>query len=147
MANENDITKGNGQNTPGPDASKTQWVSIEEADKYEKMIGKKFNRKVPKEKGEREKFFFVVEGATAYAYVGHLGNTDQHLVGLTVQKYYRNEFISKRTKEGSAADEQVNKPVTYAIIDRMGNGRIPDADARVDYDSREFEKQFERDNA
>ncbi len=129
-----------------------EWVTSEEAEKFNKILYKNFVRKKEMKSGEREKFFYRVTGLCPYVPLHHMGaevlaSVNQNLVEFTVDKFHRREFITaKRRESGQEIEEEVNKPVTrHAFDDKSGTWMLVDSDTGFKMEARKFLDLFERD--
>lgn len=141
-------TRGTGAAVPKP--QKPQWVTPEEAEKYEEMLGKNFVRINERSEGESKEYFYQVIGVFPYHNLAGNGvpapNTLQHLVNVQVQKFYRNKKDEKKAViAGQEKMVKVNRQVEWVELDKLGNARVLDADASFDMDARDFLKEFKAD--
>src|ERR1017187_2960427 len=109
-----DITK-TGNGSPVPEPERINWVSIEDAEKLQRYIGRQFVRKDnPK---DSKLYFYKVIDIFAYQPSAKdpnmLPSTEQQLYKFNVQKYYRNKMVkvSRRDDKGDKIEVQANQPV------------------------------------
>ena len=127
------------------------WVTPEEAEKYEAMINRQFIRKRELNEGDNGTYFYRITSMCPYVPGGVVCQTHQHLVLFQVQKYYRNKMETrKRFEPGKKTPLEVKENVEVQWIETarmdMGTPRVLDADASFQMESREFEKVFVRDD-
>ena len=81
---------------PSPETEKINWVSLEDAEKLAKHIGRRFIKRGD-EKGAK-KYFYKVLDIFAYQPSAKdpnvLPSTDQQMYKFNVQKYYRNKKVN-----------------------------------------------------
>ena len=129
-----------------------EWVTAEEAARYDAMIYKPFIRRVEKEKGENKKYFWMIINACPYVPAGRLAPANKNLVAFNVQKYYRDQTITRNVfDENRKQPREVksNAEVRWVSVDRTtGNPVVVNEDAVIhNIDSRVFEQQFVRDDS
>jgi hypothetical protein len=122
-----------------------KWISLEEAEKLEKFVGKNFVAR--NNERDAKKFFFTVEAIIPYSPAG-IADPDQHRYSFLIQKYNRNKTmkVSIVTKDGGTAEVDRNVKVEshkeingkWACVDPMAN-RLVDTD--------DFKAQFEPDQS
>lgn len=104
-----------GTGNAGPETEKINWVSLEDAEKLTKYIGRQFIKR--DDAADAKKFFYKVLDIFAYQPSAkdpqYLPSTDQQLYKFNVQKYYRNKMVkvSKRDGNGDKVEVQANQPV------------------------------------
>jgi len=119
MAQTEEIKTGTA-NAPSPQPEKINWVSLEDAEKLQKYIGRHFVKK--DDAADATKYFYVVLDIFAYQPAAKdpnfLPSTDDQLYKFNIQKYYRNKTvkISRRDDKGDKvaveANQQVDSHVT-----------------------------------
>lgn len=129
---------------------KINWVTPEEAERYEKMLFKPYARKTELVKGEKEKFFYQITSMCPFIPAGVMAQTHQHLVTFMVQKFHRKEFITRHEfveNRKAPKDVESNAEVKWIETDKKdGSSRVLDADACFQIESRKFEQEFVRDD-
>lgn len=136
------------QGTVSPVAveEKIQWVTAEEAEELDKLLFKPFIKKGDKHKAENAKFIYRIIGSHPFVPTNVLTASGQHLVKFEIRKFYRNEFIIQKRREGGIENEErINKPVEWVTLDEMGNGKMMDKEASFFSEARKFQELFERD--
>jgi hypothetical protein len=136
------------QGTVSPVAveEKIQWVTAEEAEELDKLLFKPFIKKGDKYKAENAKFIYRIIGSHPFVPSNVLTASGQHLVKFEIRKFYRNEFIVQKRREGGIENEErINKPVEWVALDEMGNGKMMDRDASFFCEARKFQEFYERD--
>ena len=122
-----------------------KWITLDEAAKLEKYIGKSFvlrgNEKSAK------KCFYKVESIIPYTPAG-MGGPEDHLYSFNVQKYYRDrtEKVSVASDNGSTQELERNARVEgHQMIN--GKWQCVDPTASRMVDSTKFKEEFEPDNS
>ena len=137
-----------------------QWISRQESERLDTMIGRDFVRRQEKEKGESKDYFWRVMSACPYvpsiATLRKMGMVDRDpapkdsMVTFYVQKFHRNKFMEKNvTRDGITTGQKVNEPVAWVTLDlETGNSEeVHPEDNRINFsiDSHDFEKEFKPD--
>jgi hypothetical protein len=129
-----------------------QWVSDEEAEELNRILYKHFIRKKELKPGDNEKFIYRPIGLRPYVPSYHNGmaiitQTNQNLVMVSVAKFHRGEFETRKRREGGQEiEEHDNKRVPWTEYNRKaGVYDVVDPDANFDIDSRKFVELFKRD--
>ena len=129
-----------------PQSVPIRWVTLEEAERLEKFIGKSF---VPKgDEKFAKKYFYRVESIIPYTPAG-VGGPEDHLYMFMLQKYHRNktETVSVATDKGSIEDVERNARVDSHQMGKNGHWVCVDHSANITVDSTEFKSKYEADNA
>ena len=133
-----------------PVSDTPDWVTPEEAEKYESMMFKPYKRKVELKKGDGDKYFYQIVSMCPYVPSGIVSQTHQHLVTFEIQKFHRKDFIERNVFDDNRKQPRVvkeNAEVQWVSVNpKDGNARVLDEDASFQIDSREFEKVFVRDD-
>jgi len=119
-----------------------KWVSIEEAEKLERYIGKQY---VPKDDEKfAKKFYYRVESFYPYSLVNQGGGADQSLYKLVLQKYHRNktEKANVADDKGNRVEVERNARVEQHILSEKGNWIRVDALANIPVDLSDFKEQY-----
>jgi hypothetical protein len=124
-----------------------KWVSKEESERLDKLIGKDFVRKVERPDAKSRDFFYRVISACPYVPRGVLTNKTQSMVTFNLQKFHRNRFVTKNAIVGGKQTSiQENESAQWVRQDpETGDFEVIDPDANFAMDSREFEQNFKRD--
>lgn len=124
-----------------------QWVTKEESERLDKLIGKDFVRKVERSTAKSKDYFYRVISACPYVPKGILTNKTQSCVTFNIQKFHRNKFVTKNAIVGGKQTSiQENESAQWVSQDsETGDFEVIDPDANFSRDSREFEAEFKRD--
>jgi hypothetical protein len=149
MINTATETAGGTATVPKINTPKIEWVTREESERLDTLIGKDFVRKKERIEGESKKYFYRVISACPSAPGGVMTSTKESLVNFSIQKFHRKKFVKRKTMIGGAqSEEQVNEPAQWVEIDKKtGDSEVIDPDANFMMDSRQFEAEFKRDEA
>ena len=133
-----------------PETKLPDWVSPEEAESYEQMLFKPYVRKTEKVEGESKKFFYQIVSMHPYVPKAiEVTATHQHLVSFEIQKFYRDKTIKRNEfVENRKAPKEVTTALEVPWVEinpKDGTSRVLDADATFNMDSRQFIKEFQRD--
>ena len=124
---------------------KYKWISIQEAEKFEKFLRKSF---VPKDDEKfAKKFFYRVESIIPYTPAGNYG-PEMNRYKFLLQKYYRDkmEVVSVATDAGGTQEVERNKPVEGHVLTENGFWSCVNSDASITMDCEEFKSKFVPDN-
>jgi len=133
---------------------KPEWVTLEEAEKLEKCIGRNYTKKGDAK--DAKKFFYKVTGCHqnvpavpfSLTQAADLGSTDDFLISFEVQKYYRNEFRNSTFRDpqnpNSSREIKVNQHVESHVM-KNDKWVCVDKTASFFMDSKKFLAEFERD--
>jgi len=119
--------------SPQPTTTKTaedfKWVTMDEMEKYEKQIGRRYVRRNHPE--EAKEFFFKITGMHPYQPGGVVCSEDQNLYQFEVQKYYRNKFTEvtvrdehqnqSKTKQNMQVDAHEDRNGRWVLVDKWGS--------------------------
>lgn len=124
-----------------------EWVTREESERLETLVGKNFVRREERENGETKKYFYRVMSACPSVPGGVLTSKHQSLVEFSVQKFMRKQFKrSKVVSGGATVEELMNEPAAWVEINtKTGDAEVIDPDANFMMDSKRFESEFKRD--
>ena len=126
------------------ETEKPKWVTMEEMERYERMIGRKYIRKGFPE--EAKDFFFEITGMHPYQPASIACSEEQNLFQFEVQKYFRNKHttVNKRDEHANQIESKQNLQVDSHV---MRNGRWILADPMASFfrDVAEFQKEFSLD--
>ena len=134
--------------TPSPEPEKYKWVSLEDAEKLERYIDRRFVKKGDAK--DAKQFFYKVIDIFAYQPAASdpnvLPSTDQQLYKFNVQKYYRNktQTVTKRDSNQNQVTIETEAPV--ASHSWAEGGKLLDSYASFPIDTAKFKEQFEPDN-
>ncbi len=127
-----------------PEPTKPEWVSLEQAEKLTKQIGKRFVKK--DDAKDAKKFFYKIIGMHKNIPAGFNHSTDEFLISYEVQKYHRNKMVKskKRDEGGNQFDAEENLQVDGHEM-KEGIWVCVDQTASFFKDSKDFSKEFESD--
>ncbi len=125
---------------------KQEWVSIEEADKLGKFIGRQFIKRGDEKSAK--KFFFKVEAIIPYTPADQLSDPDKFRINFLIQKYHRNKTSKVDVATSSGARETIEKNaiVDMHVLTEDGKWRCVDSEASRFIDSDKFKLEFEPDS-
>ena len=131
-----------------PPTEKIEWVTREESERLETLIGKNFIRKVENPKAPAKKYYYQVISACPYLPSGTMAMKNQSLVNFNIQKFHRNKFVKKNMMvAGSQVEQDMNEAAQWVETDpKTGDSEVVDNDANFFCDSRQFEAEFKRDD-
>lgn len=134
--------------TPSPEPEKIKWVDLEQAEKLERYIDRRFVKK--NDKADSKEYFYKVIDIFAYQPAAQnpdvLPSTDQQLYKFNVQKYYRHK-TQKVTKRDSSQNQVTTESEAPVMSHNWGEGgRLLDPWASFPIDTHKFKEQFEADN-
>ena len=121
-----------------------KWVTIEDAEKLEKML---FKHYIPKNDEKfAKKFYYRVESIIPYTPVNEV-NGDASMYQFMIQKYHRNKTEKVSTNDGSGHSQEVERNQRVESHE-MRNGKfvVVDAYANRLIDSAEFKAEFKPDD-
>ena len=117
-----------------------RWISIEEAEKLEKLLFKNY---VPKDDEKfAKKFYYRVESIIPYT-PADFSDPDKHRYHVMIQKYHRDKTEKVNTNDGSGNSQEIERNQRVDSHE-MRNGKfvLIDAQANRLVDSDEFKKSF-----
>ena len=118
-----------------------KFVSLEEAEKLTKYIGKSY---VPKNNEDfAKKFFYKVESIIPYT-PANIADPDSHLYHFMLQKYHRNkvEKVNVATDKGGSMEVERNQKVEGHVLSETGKWQCVDAQANILVDSGKFKRDY-----
>ncbi len=133
-----------------PIDDKIEFVTIEEAKKLDKMIGKRWVKAGDKP-GNIKKFFYEIISCHPYERRDVMNPLGKMQIKVEVQKFYRNEYVTVNVRIGNdTRPEKQNKKVeqhqfsgiTEDKFSPGGSWECVDEDANRMMDIKEFQKQF-----
>ncbi len=131
-----------------PAEEKIEWVSLEEAEKLQKYIGRQYIKKGDEK--DAKQFFYKILDIFPYQPMAKdmesMFSTENQLYKFNVQKYYRNKTrkAKRRDEGGNQVDVDANEPVESHEM-RNGNWVCVDPMASFPMDTKKFKEQFEPD--
>ena len=137
-----------GTGNAGPETERINWVSLEDAEKLTKHIGRRFVKR--DDEKDAKKYFYQVLDIFAYQPSAKdptmLPSTDQQMYKFNIQKYYRNKLVkvTRRDESLNQLEVQANQPVD-SHESRGGNFVCVDPWASFPMDSAKFLAAYEVD--
>lgn len=137
-----------GTDVASPEPEKINWVSLEDAEKLQKYIGRRFVRKG--NEADAKKYFYVVLDIFAYQPSSKdpnvLPSTDEQLYKFNIQKYYRDKLweVTRRDSSQNQVKVKTNQPVDSHEA-RGGNFVLVDSWASFPMDTAKFLASFSPD--
>ena len=132
-----------------PETKKPQWMSLEEAEKYEKMLLKSYVKKGDKE--DATKFIYRVVSMfpfqPAVSKIEDMANTEELLYKFQIQKFHRSKTqkVTKRDEQANQVEVSDNVQVDQHVM-RNGHWVCVDPTASFPMEVREFKEKFEVDS-
>jgi len=132
-----------------PPTDKIEFVTPEEAEKFERMLFKNYVRigKDGKPDKESKKFLFRIIGVHPYEKPGMVTMQNQFLMRFEVQKFHRNKFVTHKVTEGnSKVETKDNEKVDQFKVRADGEGfELNDPEANRFVDCRDFLSEYIQD--
>ena len=131
-----------GNSTAVPKPEPYKWVTLDEAKKFKKLLGKNF---VPKDDAKfAKKFFYSVIALIPKTPAGIEGSTAQHGLNVLIQKYDRTktEKVSVATPGGGRETIEGAAKVVGHKINDDGFWECVDSTASMMLDAREFVDKY-----
>jgi hypothetical protein len=132
-----------GTGVASPEPTKIKWCSMEEAERFEKMLLKNYIKKGDDK--DSKKFFYKIIGSHPTVPSGAIGNTEEFLLVFEVQKYWRNKFTSTTVRDPQnpqvSNEAKINLQVDSHEL-RDGRWVCVDPEASFFMDAREFKEKF-----
>ncbi len=128
-----------------PVSDKIEFVTREEAEKFERMMFKNYVRtKDGKPDKDSKKFLFRIIGCHPYERPGMVTMQHQFLMRFEVQKFHRNKFVTRKASEGNSSVEvKDNEKVEQFKVRADGEGfELNDAEANRFVDCRQFSQEY-----
>lgn len=131
-----------------PINDKIEFVTKEEAERFDKMMTKTYVRLVNGKPYKPKEFIYRIIGSHPYEPAGIVSQVGKFLMGFEVQKFYRKKMVTKNTQIGGELKPQKDneKVEQHAFNNDFGVWECTDEDANRFIDCRKFEQEFQVDS-